>query len=802
MRKLQFLNNVCILVPCLLYAICMMPLELSAADMRESVVYEKVSVTVGHEAVTLAPAGVSLKLASISDSSSWRLINYENRLHPEFGRVVDGHSCLYIGGPTGKVDTALKVISPCMDVTDAGRRWRLSFRMDSPIRVFGEAGVGDGHCSCVRWFGSDGRVIETVPFAFCSNPGAFAEEVVSGDVPDGAAKVEFSLGFDTPNIGPGQYVAFSDFSFELLGDEPKFVKTGSFVSDVLQGGVVSWMADVPSETALRFQFAAGETIDAVLNAPFRGPDGTSATHYGKPFAAEAKYVRIRVGLSSCDGNATPTLRCVRVGNTTLGNWTTRWNRPPRVRLVSPTTTTNRFEEICLFAEGDSILLLDSFSAAVDGTDVTAGFARCNGGYVFKSPYRGWSDGLHEVCVGLSDCRGNTVSAKRYFYVGNAPKATPHATLRDDGVVLVGGKPFFPVGIFDVRRRRFNDNNFDKAFRDLKAGGFNFVHTYLEYEPEFLAAAEKYGIGLFVRSNRGGKLPDDMFFRTGRHHPSIFAWYLADDTSNFWKPEPLKGYDSAVKAVDPTRLTCQADPIYSKWGHSRFADYVDTADVFMPEIYPLRRPENGDGSDKHCVAEVIRDMRRVWIDIERYGDGRKHSCWPIIQYFTSGKIWGIMPSRAQLFAMTWAAIIQGAQGMTWYTYGGDPKPDPKTGILGRDVTSTPESWATICSLATQISSLSNVLTERTPVQPHLPNVLSGAKRDPYGQPSVTCLLKHHCGRSYLFAVNSSPGSVVVRFTAEGLPSEVDTVDEGGRRVMVLDGTFSDAFDGFAVHIYTW
>ena len=162
----------------------------------------------------------------------------------------------------------------------------------------------------------------------------------------------------------------------------------------------------------------------------------------------------------------------------------------------------------------------------------------------------------------------------------------------------------------------------------------------------------------------------------------------------------------------------------------------------------------------------------------------------------------MPSRAQLFAMTWAAIIQGAQGMTWYTYGGDPKPDPKTGILGRDVTSTPESWSTICSLATQISSLADVLTERTPIQPDLPKVLSGAVRDPYGQPSVTCLLKRHEGRFYLFAVNASPECVVARFSQEGLKGDIDLVDEGGRRVKAAGGSFADSFDAFAVHIYTW
>ncbi len=88
-------------------AVCSLAL-VSHAAVREGVVYEKVGVVVGREAVTLAPSGIPLKLAPTSYSSKWCLINYENRLHPEFGRVVDGRTCLYIGGATGKVDTALE----------------------------------------------------------------------------------------------------------------------------------------------------------------------------------------------------------------------------------------------------------------------------------------------------------------------------------------------------------------------------------------------------------------------------------------------------------------------------------------------------------------------------------------------------------------------------------------------------------------------------------------------------------------------------------------------------------------------
>ena len=68
--------------------------------------------------------------------------------------------------------------------------------------------------------------------------------------------------------------------------------------------------------------------------------------------------------------------------------------------------------------------------------------------------------------------------------------------------------------------------------------------------------------------------------------------------------------------------------------------------------------------------------------------------------------------------------------------------------------------------------------------------------------MTCLLKRHCGRRYLFAVNAAPEKVVARFDPEGIAGDIGTVDEGGRRIVAEDGGFTDAFDAFAVHIYVW
>ena len=340
-----------------------------------------------------------------------------------------------------------------------------------------------------------------------------------------------------------------------------------------------------------------------------------------------------------------------------------------------------------------------------------------------------------------------------------PKHTvPKATLRDDGMTLIDGVPFFPIGIYSVCRREFNGNNLDRAFADLKAAGFNLAHTYgNSYDPEFLAAARKYGFKLWVAS----RIPSRNMLDVGRYDPSILAWYLGDDTASHQSPQEVMDSHVTVKAVDPNRLTCQADPIGSGNAVSRYAAYVRATDVFMPEIYPVRG-EAGDPSDTNCVAQTICDMIRVHEDVRNFGDGQPRACWPILQWFSGWNSWKHFPSREQLWATSWAAIIHGANGITWYTYGGFE--DKKKGRRNEGITSSPERWQAICELATQINRLSSVLLERTPREQPTVTIVEGPALDPLGKhPSVTCLLKRKNGKDFLFAVNAAIEPVTARFT---------------------------------------
>lgn len=385
--------------------------------------------------------------------------------------------------------------------------------------------------------------------------------------------------------------------------------------------------------------------------------------------------------------------------------------------------------------------------------------------------------------------------KRTYAVDRMPD-TPRCTLRDDGVCLVDGTPFFPIGAYAVCRREFNGMDLDRAFADLKKAGFNFAHTYGDsYDPAFLAAARKHGFKLWVQA----RWPDRNLLEVGRFDPSILAWYLGDDTADHQTPEETRGYHDAVKSVDPTRLTCQADPIKSAGRVTRYSDFVTATDVFMPEIYPVRG-KKGDPTDATCVAVAIRDMQAFRRDVQTYGDGQPRACWPIVQYFKGWGGWGHFPTRDQAFAMTFATLIHGAHGITWYTYGGFF--DKKRNDTNEGMTSTPERWKDMSELATWIGELAPALVARACPQPPPAEILQGPAKDPLGRgPSVTLLLKRTGDAAYLLTVNACPESVRARFRLPDLPAPATaTVMHENRTVTLQDGLLEDDFAPFAVHVY--
>ena len=757
-------------------------------------VCERADVAIASDGVRCAPTGTRVFVDSFADTNVWpRVLNYEKRLNLVFNhRGRNGTGLLVDGEKTPHCDTAWNVGTARRKLTAKGPRFRFSFRI-STTSAIAPAGY-DTECwwTAVRWFSADGSKTNVHRVGWCVPPGRFNEVVDEGDVPAWADEFAVQIGFDCPNVCEGRIVEVGRVCLEVLSGEPCRTRKGWFCSEALEAGPVSWEADVPAGCAVRFQCAVSETLESLATAPFRGPDGTDRTFWDKPFSVAGKYMRYRGELLS-DGRVTPVVKTVTVGGCVQGRWASEGDGlPPRVKLLMPSPTTDAHVPLRIKVMDASAIAWKELKVSVDGVDATARFRREGNVLALADPSAPWTNGLHNVEVDIADWHGNKVHARKCFFIGEAPK-TAKVTLRDDGMTLIDGEPFFPVGIYGVMRREFNAYDFDRAFADLKKGGFNFAHSYSSpHEDAFLDAAWKHGIRLWTVA----RFPGQRFIDVLRHHPATIAWYLGDDTSANTAPERLLDYDDAVKAVDPTRITTQADGVGAGARVSNYGPFVEGTDNFLAEIYPVH--VTNEKARVECVAKVIRDMKRVRADVAASGVKAPRSCWPIIQYF-KGWGWQRFPMRDELDAMSWASIIHGGQGITWYTYGGTVEPERKKFNYG--VTTSYERWTNMTNLATRISSLAPVLVERTGVQPPIPEVVKGPARDALGNEAVSCLLKRHAGKAYLFAVNSTPTIVEAKFKLANVDALGEVLWEN-RKVKSTGGILLDRFDPFAVHIYVF
>ncbi|MBO4631400.1 MAG: hypothetical protein J5858_05710, partial [Lentisphaeria bacterium] len=640
----------------------------------------------------------------------WKsFVSYRNSLEFCF-ETMDGVPVLVVRNKNKKGgDTAWKIVSRTIPLKSPVKRVLFEIcckATDALMR--GQSGKGQWK-SRIVWHGKKNRFLKETPLRFTGNPASFTIFQQAVEVPAGAEAFVLEVGSDAPDIRYETYEAFRFVRISDVSAGSDFTGKGTFISApfVRTDGKVSFIGNFPEGSSASLQLSFAPDADGIPGkwSSFCGPDGSAGSFYhaGDMVAnvpTDATWFRYKV--TFINGKEPGMLQGVTVGEFKDGNWTAPCDVQAPLVVNQTEVSGNPRKDIRIRIIDESPVDWKNISVMLDGKDITDKMKRDRDVLVY-TPSAPFSDGLHNIVVKAADIEGNKSISKRVFSLATMPRKNV-ITLRDDGITLIDGVPFFPIGITACNKKPWNQNSYDIACRDIKAAGFNMTHTYRcrrddTFYKEFMPAVKKHGLKLFISGPKGANSKDiPAFLETVKRemdNPAIISWYVADDASNFNTNDQIAELTDYLRAVDPSRITSQAD------GISGFPGFANMTNVFLPEIYPVH---SKDKNANPCVAQVITQMEFAQSVIRREGNPNT-AIWALIQYFKGWSSWQRFPTPEELRAMSFAAIITGAQGIVWYTYApGDHKKN-----FG--AASTPENWKIMSEVAQEINSLSPVLCER-------------------------------------------------------------------------------------------
>ena len=135
-----------------------------------------------------------------------------------------------------------------------------------------------------------------------------------------------------------------------------------------------------------------------------------------------------------------------------------------------------------------------------------------------------------------------------------------------------------------------------------------------------------------------------------------------------------------------------------------------------------------------------------------------------------------------------SIVHGSMGIMYFCHIFTPAEDDQ-GLLD-----TPTAKAAVAAVNAQITALAPVLNTQS-----LANGATVTSSNPANAP-IDIMVKRYQGALYIFAVAMRPVAATGSFNPRGVTAGTATVRGENRTIPISGGSFSDSFDGYAVHIY--
>jgi hypothetical protein len=282
--------------------------------------------------------------------------------------------------------------------------------------------------------------------------------------------------------------------------------------------------------------------------------------------------------------------------------------------------------------------------------------------------------------------------------------------------------------------------------------------------------------------------------------AIVAWMHGDEPDNAqslgegqgWGPpilpERIKADYERLRAADPTRpvmLNLGQGVAWDGWygrgvrtNHPEdYAQYIEGCDIASFDIYPAVHDRPEIAGNLWYVPHGV-DRLREWT-------GDRKIVWNCIEC-TRISNEKVKPTPHQVKAEVWMSLIHGSMGLIYFVHQFRPN-FIEAGLLADD-----EMTQAVTAVNKQIQELAPVLNS--------PSIAGYRVTCTNPEVPVDSVAKWVDGTYYVFAVAMRDGQTEARFTSAGPTVGSAIVLGENRELPILEGHFSDQFDGYDVHLY--
>lgn len=264
----------------------------------------------------------------------------------------------------------------------------------------------------------------------------------------------------------------------------------------------------------------------------------------------------------------------------------------------------------------------------------------------------YRDGFLDSLDGDDKARDWGTECKAEFHMHPEPKYR----MRKDLVLLENGKPFFPLGFYDVSWS-FSTEERLAMVRDIAKYGYNAVHVGIlgsernnDSYGKFLDECAKLNIRVITEFG----CPPEEVIPKYKDKPAVMGWNPGDEPAAAGiSPETMFGRYDSFKKMDYNHLAYTVICIPAQYGN-----YSSGTDVLAPDPYPVPGP----------FASVFKTFSRAKQEANKYNT----ALWAVCQAFGGQKYgdrggWKRWPNPQEFRAMSYLSMFAGAKGIIYYTY---------------------------------------------------------------------------------------------------------------------------------------